>query len=298
MINIISKRKIFLTFSGLLVAISLIGLIAFGLQRGIDFTGGTLWQIQFEETSVTQEALSDFVTSELSLSYSKISQDDSGAFFLKLGEITEADHQSYSQGIRSEFGNFNELRFESIGATIGKELSQKAIWAFIINLIAIALYVAYAFREVSYPVSSWKYAVITIVTLFHDAIIPIGVFTFLGYFMGVEIDTNFIVAILVVVGFSVHDTIVVFDRIRENIKVKNLNKLGFPELVNQSVNETFARSINTSLTLVVVLVALYVLGASSLGYFILAILIGTITGTYSSIFLASPLLVAWQGGRK
>ncbi len=170
----------------------------------------------------------------------------------------------------------------------------KALWALGINLFAISLYVAYAFRKVSYPVSSWKYAFITLITLFHDAIIPVGLMAFLGHFKGVEIDTNFIVAVLTVIGFSVHDTIVVFDRIRENLRKAGTLKGNFGDLVNTSIHETFARSLNTSLTLFIVLVALIVLGAGSLYYFILTILVGTVVGTYSSIFVASPLLVLWN----
>jgi preprotein translocase subunit SecF len=198
--------------------------------------------------------------------------------------------------MRTKFGAFTELSFESIGASIGAELTRKALWAFVINLFAISLYVAYAFRKVSHPVSSWKYALITLATLFHDGLIPVGLFAFLGYFMGIEVDTNFIVAILVVIGFSVHDTIVVFDRIRENLRIGKASE-DFGALVNRSINETIARSINTSLTLVIVLAVLFILGAASLKFFVLAMLVGTIAGTYSSIFVASPLLVVWQGGK-
>jgi preprotein translocase subunit SecF len=290
MMKIIQHKFIFLTFSAILVLVSIYGLIAFGFQRGIDFTGGSLWQIQFISNQVSKEELSEFLKVELGLQEAIITSQDTGSFIIKTKEITEAAHQDFSNQITAELGDFDELSFQSIGASIGRELSQKALWAFVINLIAISLYIAYAFRRVSFPVKSWKYAAITLITLFHDAIIPIGLFAFLGKFAGVEIDTNFIVAILVVVGFSVHDTIVVFDRIRENLGSANLSGLNFSELVNTSVNETIARSINTSLTLIVVLLALYILGAASLSYFILAILVGTIAGTYSSIFVASPLL--------
>ena len=207
--------------------------------------------------------------------------------------MSELSHQDFLRRLKTQYGEVSELSFESIGATIGSELTRKALWAFVINLVAISLYIAYAFRKVSYPVSSWKYAAITLITLFHDALIPVGLFAFLGHYLGVEADINFIVAVLVVIGFSVHDTIVVFDRIRENLRLSP-SKTDFGELVNRSINETFARSVNTTLTLVIVLVTLFILGAVSLKYFILAILVGTIAGTYSSIFVASPLLVVWQ----
>jgi len=294
MFQIIKHKSVFLTFSAILVLASVVGIGLFGLQRGIDFTGGSLWQVQFEDSAITQSELKNFFQEQYDLDVTIASgQKTPGNFSIKLKEINENIHQEYSGKLQAEFGEFEELSFQSIGASIGKELTDRALWAFAINLLAITLYVAYAFRKVSYPVSSWKYAITTLVTLFHDAILPIGAFAFLGHYLGVEIDTNFIVAILVVVGFSVHDTIVVFDRIRENVRRSNSKLENFDALVNRSVNETIARSINTSLTLIVVLVALYLFGAPSLANFILVILIGTIAGTYSSIFVASPMLTVW-----
>jgi preprotein translocase subunit SecF len=301
-IQAIKYRKIFLAVAMLLVATSIVGLAVFGLRTGIDFEGGTLWQIHFSaegesasggENPLTQEMLRSFVQSNLAPEAIVTQSDEGTEFNLRLKELSEAEHQEYASALEGEFGAFEELSFQSIGASVGAELLKRAIWAVLINLLAIVLYVAYAFRKVSVPVSSWKYSAITLVTLFHDAIIPVGLFAFLGYFMGVEIDTNFIVATLVVMGFSVHDTIVVFDRIRENLRAKS-SRESFDQLVNRSVNETMARSINTSLTLIVVLVALLVLGASTLNYFILVILLGTLLGTYSSIFVASPLLTLWN----
>ena len=186
-------------------------------------------------------------------------------------EISEPDHQAYFQKISAKFGKADELRFEAIGAAVGTELRSKAITAFILVLVGISLYIAFAFRKVSRPVSSWKYGIITLVTLFHDALIPAGMMAVLGRLLNLEIDTNFIVAILVVMGFSVHDTIVVFDRIRENLHSAGFSKKPFGELVNDSVNQTMARSINTSLTLVLVLIAMFVLGSITLKYFILVI---------------------------
>ncbi len=299
--NVIKLKWWFLGFSALLTVASIYGLVAFGLQKGIDFTGGTLWQIQITPTASSTIATADlrtFIQSDLGEKDAIVTeQEGTDAFLIKTKEMTELVHQDYSKKISAKFGQLQDLSFESIGAVIGSELTTKALWALLINLVAISLYVAYAFRKVSHPVSSWKYAFITLLTLFHDALIPIGLFTFLGKFGGVEIDTNFIVAVLVVIGFSVHDTIVVFDRIRENLRVGRSNE-DFGALVNRSINETFARSLNTSLTLIIVLVVLFLLGAGTLKYFVLAMLVGTITGTYSSIFVASPLLVVWQRLRK
>lgn len=300
--NVIKHKWFFLGFSAVLVAVSVYALIAFGLKPGIDFTGGTLWQIEFTTASSTpvMVAKADLVATLESAGVKDAlvtEQEGGGAFLIKTKELTEPEHQTLAKAVTEKHGAFTELSFQSIGSTIGSELTKKAFWAFGINLFAIGLYIAYAFRKVSYPVASWKYALITIAALFHDAIIPVGLFAFLGHFAGVEIDTNLIVAILVVIGFSVHDTIVVFDRIRENLRVGKAGE-EFAGLVNRSINETIARSINTSLTLIIVLVVLYLLGAASLQWFVLAMLVGTVAGTYSSIFVASPLLVVWQGGRK
>lgn len=297
--NVIKHKWFFLGFSTVLVAASVYGLSVFGLKPGIDFTGGTLWQIEFAATSSTPAmvAKADLATvlEGAGVKDALITeQEGSGAFLIKTKELTEETHQSLTKAVTEKIGPFTELSFQSIGSVIGSELTTKAFWAFGINLFAIGLYIAYAFRKVSYPVASWKYALITIVALFHDAIIPVGLFAFLGHYMGIEIDTNLIVAILVVIGFSVHDTIVVFDRIRENLRIGKAGE-DFGALVNRSINETIARSINTSLTLIIVLVVLYFLGAASLQWFVLAMLVGTIAGTYSSIFVASPLLVLWQG---
>ncbi len=311
--NIIGNKYLFLIFSGLVILASIVVIGVFGLKEGIDFTGGSLWQLRFRDASVDVAAVKTFLKEKLSLEdASVIPETATKSFLIRLQEISEADHQKYLVAIQKEFlesDNFGknasteatsklaveELRFESIGPTIGSELRSRAVWAFLFVLLGISLYVAFAFRKVSHPVSSWKYGIITLLTLFHDAIIPAGLFALIGKFYGAEIDTNFVVAILVVMGFSVHDTIVVFDRIRENLRLSRVGKFSFDELVNRSVNETMARSINTSLTLVIVLLTLYFLGSSTLQYFVLTILVGTVFGAYSSIFVASPLLTLWRG---
>lgn len=293
--QLLKYKWVLLSISGILVAASVFGLIAFGLNRGIDFTGGTLWHIAFEDEVVIDQVSLTKLLVDAGLTDAVVTpQEGTKAFLIRTKEIGEARHQELLSKIQTQFGAAQELSFQSIGSVVGQELVRRAILALILNIIAIALYIAYAFRKVSQPVSSWKYAFITMLTLFHDAIIPIGLFAFLGHYLGLEIDTNFIVALLVVIGFSVHDTIVVFDRIRENVRISNVAKEGFEPLVNRSISETFARSVNTSLTLIVVLVTLFLLGAATLKYFILAILVGTVVGTYSSIFVASPLLVLWN----
>ncbi|MEE8131587.1 MAG: protein translocase subunit SecF [Candidatus Paceibacterota bacterium] len=300
--NIIGHRKIFLSISGILVLISIIVVAVFGLRPGIDFVGGTLWQIKVSSIKypaytkvsagrqVSSDNLKDFFEKELGIrNLTVYPESSSQSFLIRLGHISETEHQQYLQALNTKFGEIEELRFETIGPTIGKELKKKALWAIIFVLLGISLYIAFAFRKVSYPIKSWKYGIITLITLFHDVSIPVGFLAIFGWRLGIELDTNFIVALLVIMGFSVHDTIVVFDRIRENLLI-NRHRLELGEIVNQSVNQTFMRSINTSLTLVFVLLTLFFLGPVSLKYFVLVILLGTIIGTYSSIFVASPLL--------
>jgi len=291
--NVIKYKYLFIGFSALLTVAAVASMLVFGFKQGIDFVGGTLWQLKFNSESVTLDTLNNFWIDQNLENVSVRQGATLQEFSIRMKEVGEDQHQELLQGLKSQFGEMEELSFSSIGPAIGAELRNRALMAFVFVLVGISLYVAFAFRKVSYPVSSWKYGFITLVTLFHDALIPAGAFAVWGYLWGVELDTNFIVAILVVMGFSVHDTIVVFDRIRENLLLSR-KKEDFSEIVNASVKQTFARSLNTSLTLVLVLVALYLFGAHNLKYFTLLILIGTLTGTYSSIFVASPLLTFFR----
>ena len=297
MINIIGRRKIFITLSSALVAASIVSMAVFGLKQGIDFVGGTLWHVEFQK-EVTSADLSPFLK-EVTGSNEIVITKEAGAnsFLIRLPEITEEQHQSYLGEIKKKYNDIEELRFESIGPVVGNELRQNSLWAFFLVLAAISLYIAFVFRKVSFPVRSWKYGVITLVTLFHDAIIPIGITAVYGYYQNVEVGVGLVVAVLVIIGFSVHDTIVVLDRTRENLRMAGGMVSDFAGVVNKSVNQTLARSINTSLTLVIVSAALYWFGPESLSYFNLMILIGVIIGTYSSICVASSLLVVWQKDR-
>lgn len=290
--NITKFRYIFFFISGALIVASIAAVFVYGLKPGIDFTGGTLWQIK--APAIDAASAQNFFESDLNIKNATIySESESQSVLIRFGHISESDHQYYLQLMKNKFGEVEEMRYEAIGPTIGKELRSKAIWAVILVLLGISLYVAYAFRKVSYPVKSWKYGLITLITLFHDAIIATGFLAFLGWQYGVELDTKFIVALLVVIGFSVHDTIVVFDRIRENITLSH-GKLDMKNIIDSSIRQTFARSVNTSLTLVLVLLALFFYGPLSLKYFVLLIMVGTVVGTYSSIFIASPLLLFFK----
>ncbi|PIR44160.1 protein translocase subunit SecF [Candidatus Wolfebacteria bacterium CG10_big_fil_rev_8_21_14_0_10_31_9] len=293
--NIIKHKAIFLSVSGVLVLVGVVALLGIGLKTGIDFNGGTLWQIKLttNNSQITTDELGNFLRTNENIKNVSIFSASDNSVLIKLDNISENDHQKYLGDLKSNFGAIEELKFESIGPSIGSETKQKAYWAIVLVLLGISIYVAFAFRKVSYPISSWKYGVITLISLFHDVLIAAGFFAILGYFLKIEIDTNFVVALLVVMGFSVHDTIVVFDRIRENILIQR-NKEEFSETVNRSIVQTLARSINTTLTVVLVLLAMFLFGPAALKYFILTLLVGIIAGTYSSIFVASPLLTIWH----
>ncbi|MFA6365200.1 MAG: protein translocase subunit SecF [Candidatus Paceibacterota bacterium] len=292
--NLIQNRNYFLGFSGFMMLLSMVLVATLGLRQGIDLRGGTQWQIAFTSGTVTDEMVRKAIAPLTKEGEGSVKQSGTSAnsFILRLPSLDEATHIEYNAALKT-IGDFKEENFSSIGPTIGVELRNRAIKAIIAVLFGISLYIAYAFRKVSKPISSWKYGFATLITLFHDVVIPTGLLAFLGWYKGIEIDTNFIVALLVVMGFSVHDTIVVFDRIRENILLHRGKNFTLAEVINFSVRETFARSVNTTLTLVIMLVALLIVGPASLYYFILTILVGTVFGTYSSIFLASPILYLW-----
>ncbi|PIR98425.1 MAG: protein translocase subunit SecF [Candidatus Colwellbacteria bacterium CG10_big_fil_rev_8_21_14_0_10_41_28] len=295
--KILKFKKVFLGFSLLLALSSGIVILIYGFNPGIDFTSGSLWQIRVPESS--SEEVRDFIETEYGIDKISIAFDETeNIYTLTFKEINDTERKEIISGFEEKFGEgVEDLDFWSVSPTVSQELKDKAKWAIGLVLLGISLFIAFAFRKVSRPISSWKYGIITLITLSHDVLIPAGLFSLLGTYAGVTVGTNFMVALLVVMGFSVHDTIVVFDRIRENL-TRYGNKLGLEEIVDKSVIDTLARSINTSITLIFVLVAIYLWGPVSLQYFILAILVGTIAGTYSSIFVASPLLILAKGKGK
>lgn len=289
---VIKYKKIFLSISALLVIAGIVSIAVFGFRPGTDFTGGVLWRISFDEQVSKDEVvqvLQGAGAVDVSV-FEDLSQD--GLLLVKMKELSEGEKPVLENALEESVGTFEELRFEFVGPTVGEELRSRAIWAVVLVLFAISLYIAFAFRKVSYPISSWKYGIVTLLTLFHDVIIPAGLLAFLGSVNGIELDSNFVVAILFIMGFSVHDTIVVFDRIRENIQHMKKGDV-FEEKVGESISQTLVRSLNTSITLIFVLLALLFFGAISLQFFVLTVLVGTLVGTYSSICVASPLLTVW-----
>jgi preprotein translocase subunit SecF len=286
MINFTKYRKFYYIFSGLLIVGSLVAIGVFGLKFGIEFTGGSLLELKFENRPANQE-IQDKLT-KLNLGEVFIQSTGEQGVILRLKEIDEATHQQILQAL----DNAQEMSFEAIGPAIGRELEQKTITAVILALFAITLYIAFAFRRVSGKVSSFQYGLASLIALFHDVLIPIGVFALLGHFWHIEIDISFVAALLTILGFSVHDTIVVFDRIRENLLKRS--KDDFEATVNVSLNQTLGRSLNTVLAVLFTLFAIYIFGGETLKTFALSLLVGITCGAYSSIFIASPLLVSWQ----
>ena len=294
-LNIIGRKNIFLAVAVVMVAASLVAIAAFGFRQGIDFSGGTLWKMTVPGGNPA--GLSAFLA-ENGVHDPKVNYDPaSGSFLVRMPAAdSETSHERLSGALQAEYPGWEELSYQSIGPSVGRELRNKSLTAIVLVLVGISLYIAFAFRKVYRPLSSWTYGTMTLASLFHDVAIPAGLLAVLGRYRGIEIDSNFVVALLVVIGFSVHDTIVVFDRIRENLLLDR-GRTGFGETVDTSINQTLARSINTSLTLVLVLLALYFVGPLTLRYFILTLLVGTVAGVYSSIFVASPLLYLWYARR-
>lgn len=290
MIKIIANRKIWFTFSSLTIIASIFFLIVFGLKLGLDFTGGTLLEVKFEAQLPSPQEV-NFVLAPLEVGEALIQTTEENGIILRAQTIDEAKHQEILRVLKDNFGNILELRFESIGPVLGEELKKKSLGALLLVFLAITLYVAWSFRRVAKPVSSWVYGVVTLITAFHDVIIPLGLFALLGRVLNVEIGSSYVAAILTIMGYSINDTIVVLDRVRENLTRQSGD---FEGVVEQSVKQTLVRSVNTSVTTSLALIAIFFFGGESLKWFSLALIVGIATGTYSSIFIASPLLVVWD----
>jgi preprotein translocase subunit SecF len=286
---VINNRKLFYTFSGILILVSFVSLIFWGLKPGVDFTGGTLIEVAYTSKLPDQTK----IVSALSVIDPVVSVRQSGdnEYIIRMKAIDENEHAAVTKALSLDnSAQPVEKTFDSIGPILGAETLRKSYISIVLVILGIVLYITFAFRKVSLPVSSWKYGLVAVMALVHDVIIPTGLFSILGHFAGYEVDTLFITALLVILGFSVHDTIVVFDRVRENLKNTNTKK-PFGEIVGESISQTFIRSINTSLTTLIALVVLYFVGGSTTQHFTLALIVGIAVGTYSSIFIGSTLLV-------
>lgn len=284
--QIIKRRKIYFTISIILLLSSLFSLILWGLKLGIDFTGGALMEVNFTEERLTNQQIQEKLAN-LDLGKINIQPIGDRNVLLRLKEIDEDTHQQ----ILSNLDNIEEERFESIGPLIGEELKRKAIWAISLALLVIIIYIAWAFRKVYKPIASWQYGLVAIIALFHDIFITLGFFSLLGHFREIEIGLPFVAAFLTILGYSVNNSIVIFDRVRENLLKTNWDD--FKEVVNQSINQSMTRCLNTALTTLFVLLAVFFLGGESIKYFSLALIVGIIIGTYSSIFITSSLIITW-----
>ncbi len=293
---IINHKKIFIGFSILMVLLAVATIAYFGLNIGIDFKGGSLSEVSYPadrpDISAVQSAIKP-----LNIGEALVQPTGTDGFLIKTKYLSEPERVSLMQvlSLGDKF-KVEEKSFNSIGPSVGQELTKKAIYAIVLVSLAIIIFIAFAFRGVSKPVSAWKYGLIAIATLLHDITIPVGIFAILSHFNGAEVDTLFVVAVLTVLGISVSDTIVVFDRIRENLKTHSFEN--FSETVGGSLTQVYQRSINTSLTVILVLLSLFYFGPESTKNFSLMLTAGMFFGTYSSIFLASPLLVAVEENQK
>lgn len=288
--NIIGRKNLFFIISGIVIIPGLVSLFLFGLKLSIEFTGGSRIELLYKNTKqINKPAIEEaFKKNKAKVSTIHVSE---GTVSIRSSQIDQKTKSAITADLKVDNKNIIEKSFDTVGPTIGRETELNALKAVLIASIAITLYIAFAFRKVSRPVASWKYGVCAVVALLHDVLVVVGTFSILGHFFGVEADSLFITSLLTVMGFSVHDTIVVFDRIRENLH-KNYDT-PFDKVVNNSVLETFNRSVNTSLTVVIVLFTLLLFGGEGIRWFVIALLVGIISGTYSSIFNASPLLVVW-----
>ena len=291
---IVNHRSIFFTITGIILAIAIGAIVFFGLPLSIDFTGGSLVDVTY--TTGTHPAVATIQKELAPLALGEISVLDSGAngVTLRTRTLTPDEHVKVL-GILSQDGAtpVTENRFTSIGPSLGQELSSKAVWAILAVIGAIVLYIAWAFRRVSKPVSSWGYGFTVVLILVHDIIVPTGFYALICHFTGAQVDSLFVVALLAILGYSVNDTIVIFDRVREHLNKNahaHINE-PFDQLVGNAITETLGRSINTSLTVVLALLALAFVGPAATINFAIVLLVGVVAGTYSSILLAAPLLV-------
>lgn len=299
MYNIIGKTKYTYAFSIILTIASLVSVFIWGLKFGIDFTGGTLMEVQFADKIPSNQDLED-ILKDSNLGSLTIQPSGNNSTLIRYASESDEVNQAVFKKISEKYQDAKELRVDFINSSVSEELKKDSLWAIFMAIVGIMAYIAWAFRKVSRPVESWKYGLGAVVALVHDVLITVGAFSVLGHFVGIEVGVPFIAALLTILGFSVHDTIVVYDRTRENI-LRSSSKELFPDIVNRSLNETLVRSINTSLTVLITLLAIFIFGGDSIRDFSLALIIGVAFGTYSSIFVASSLLVTsynWQMNKK
>lgn len=285
--------KIMFFFSLVLTLIAAGAIVFWGLNFGVDFRGGSVLEVTFSGQRPSPERLAEELKKINEVKNPSASPISERGMIIRLNDVDEAVHQKILTSLNANFGKVTENRFSSIGPTVGQELKRKSLTAAIILLLAITVYVAFVFRKLGKVLSSWAMSLSVIAALLHDVIIPIGVFAFLGHFLSVEINAVFIAAILTILGYSVSDSVVVFDRVRENVLRFGQGEK-FDILVHRSIMQTLGRSLGTTFTTLFSLIAIYIFGGESVKFFALALIIGIFLGAYSSIFVAAPILCWWH----
>lgn len=293
-INFLQYGKIYFVLGCILMLSSIAILAMWGLNPGVDLTGGSILEVEYINDRSSNEEIKEKL-SVLNLESLSVQSAGEKSVILRTEYISEETHQEIL-GILKENQSIEERRFESVGSVIGQELKQKTITIILVSLLAIVLYITLVFQKIQRPISGWQYGIVSLSALFHDILITVGIFALLGKFYGVQITIPVIVALLTVVGYSINNVVVVFDRIRENIIKRTTDT--FAETVNLSLNQTLTRCINTSFTTLLVLVPIFFFGGQTLKYFALALIIGITAGMVSAIFLASPILVFWSNQKK
>lgn len=288
--NLMKYYIVYFIISLVLILPGLYFLLTSGLKMGIDFTGGALIEYRFEK-SIDKDLLRQEISNK-GIEVSAITSSGDNTYIIRTKPLEQKNIDDLRITLNEKFGKSEERRVENVGPVIGSELRQKALIAVVLASFMIVLYIAFSFRKIPKPQSSWRFGIAAVLALVHDILVVVGAFAILGKFLSVEVDTLFVTALLTVIGFSVHDTIVVFDRIRENL-IKHMSKK-FIDVANLSVVQTLGRSLNTSLTVVFVLTALLLFGGETIRWFVVALLIGIVSGTYSSIFNATALLTFWE----
>jgi preprotein translocase subunit SecF len=291
--NIKNNQSVLFILPLFLAIVSIVAIFVWGLKPGIDLAGGSMLQVSYDERPSVEKV--NEVVQKLEYGEVRVQYSNDTDFILRQKELNAEEKQALLDTLGT-LGTMREVQFNSVGPSIGHEIVQKSWWAIVLVSLSIISFIAFAFRHVSKPIASWKYGVVAIVTLIHDILIPTGLFAYLGYARGAEVGVFFIVAILTTLGISINDTIVVFDRIRENLRFNEDHHRHeiFGDVVWKSIFQTMARSINTSLTVIIMLVSLFILGPESTKDFALTLIVGMVAGTYSSIFLASPMLVMFE----
>ncbi len=280
MINFMRYKKIYFAISGIVLVPGIISLLLFGLKPSIDFTGGTLWEIKSEQ---------EIDAGQIEFEFSSVQKTGENTVLFKMKQINEEEKNEIKTQLQEKFGEIEEIRFETVGPTLGRELLQKTLIASVLAAGFILAYIAYQFKDKMYGVCA-------VLAMFHDTLILLGIFSILGKLFGTEVDTLFVTAVLTTLSLSVHDTVVTYDSIRNAVK-KN-PKAKFSELIDIAINQTLIRNLNNSLTIIFMLLALILLGGQTIRWFVIALLIGTVAGTYSSTFIATPLLLVWKSLEK